>query len=120
MSDEVSVRVHGLLRGAELPSDARLVIDPRGVELWSPNGPPATIPFVSLDGVAVRSIADGHAVSLFVAGGDVVEVEPVAAPEHDSDDGARLEGGDYAAALLAAVFPLPELTRALRAFGSRR
>jgi hypothetical protein len=116
MADAIPVHVHGLLRGAELPSEARLVVDARRIELAVDEGTSATIPLTSVDGLAVRSRDGGHAVALFVAGGDVIDIGPAAGRADERPDHAS----DHAAALLGAVFALPELTRGLRAFGSGR
>jgi len=103
VSDGTAVRVRGLLRGAELSGEASLVIDARRLALVAEDAPAATIALAALDGLAVHDDAHAPRVTLFVAGGDVIDLD--AAP---------------VAELLSAVFPLPELTRALRAFGSAR
>lgn len=102
MSEAHAVRVRGMLRGAELASEAQLVVEARRLALV--HGEATTsIALASLGGLAVHDTRDGTSVTLFVGDGDVVELDD--AP---------------VSALLGAVFALPELTRALRAFGSAR
>lgn len=79
--------------------DVRVVISSRELTLVPVDADVTTIPLSTLDGVTAR---ESHA-TLFVAGGKVIDLDGVDAGE-----------------LLGAVFALPELTRALRAFGSAR
>lgn len=113
MSDPAAparVHVHGLLRGAELDAraDASLAADRLTVALGD-DARPLVLPLAQLDGLRVSE----REIACFVAGGDVIDLTPDAT---DAVDAFAALG----AVLRARAFALPEVTRALRAYGSRR
>jgi hypothetical protein len=97
------VHVSGLLRGAELAGMGTLMLVEDGLSVAPERGAPLAIRLTSVDGIASR--ADG--VDLFLDSGDVL----------------HLRGGEpgvVATAVARHAFALPEVTRSLRALGSRR
>jgi len=98
----ISARVRGLLRGHDLDSDAVLAFERDALVLQTGRAR-LSIELGSIDGWAIES----DALHIHVHGGDVVSV-------------AASEPGDVAAELDRWAFALPELTRSLRVFGSRR
>jgi hypothetical protein len=106
----VPARVHlrGLLRGAELDARAAARLDGDQLVIEVAEGRQLALSVARLDGLRV----DDGEIACFVAGGDALEL----APDGDDRDAFRTLG----AALRARAFALPEVTRALRAYGSRR
>jgi hypothetical protein len=104
-----SARVHvrGLLRGAELDARATARLEADALTLAPDDARALSLPLARLDGLRVEA----REIACFVAGGDALELTP------DGDDDAFRALG---AALRARAFALPEVTRALRAYGSRR
>ena len=103
-ANAVPVTLRGAAAGAAL-----VVVGDDGVTISAASlGEPVALPFARLDGLAVAESHGRVALTLFVAGGDAVEAE----------------GGDalraFAAELERRATALPELTRALRAVGTRR
>ncbi|GLC28428.1 M14 family metallopeptidase [Roseisolibacter agri] len=106
----VPVRVRGLLRGAEWDERGRARLEGDQLEVALPEGRPMLLALRigQLDGLRV----DDREIACFVAGGDALELTP----EADGADAFRALG----ATLRARAYALPEVTRALRAYGSRR
>jgi hypothetical protein len=114
----VPVTIYGFVRGAELGGRAVLVVaddalrlDPYAFDAETVvTRPPRAFDYETLDGMR----ADAGTLALYLHGGDVVELALDASQpsSHDLDAAA--------AAITARAHALPELTRALRGFGSRR
>ena len=103
----VRVRLEGMVRGAEHDAAADAWVEADAVALDRPDGAPLLrIPLLSLEGMRVA-----HAVAtLYLAHGDALEL-------HADDDDAAWAA--FAATLRTRAFAVPEVTRALRAYGSR-
>lgn len=100
----VPVTLRGAATGAAL-----VVVGDDGVTISAASlGAPVSLPFAAIDGIALADANGRLALTLFVAGGDAIDAE----------------GGDalraFAAELERRATALPELTRALRAVGTRR
>lgn len=98
----VRVRVHGFLHGHDLDGDATITIERESLALATGRAR-MVLEFRSLEGCALRE----DAVELHLNGGDVVDLE-VPQP------------AELARELERSALRLPEFTRSLRAFGSRR
>ncbi|HEU4565165.1 MAG TPA: hypothetical protein VFS05_10970 [Gemmatimonadaceae bacterium] len=98
-----AVTVAGLIRGLDLSGPARLVLRDDAIEL-ALHSRVVTVPLAELEGLGVL----GSGVELHLASGDAVQVagEP-------PDTGVAL-------AIARHAYALPEVTRSLRAMGSRR
>lgn len=94
--------VGGVVRGRAVEGDALLRVGERGVAIVLAAGE-LRLPYGRVDGWS----AEGDLVSIFVTGGDVVDVRLAAAPA-------------LIAALAAHACVLPELTRGLKSLGSAR
>ncbi len=103
----VPVRLRGLLRGTELDVPAVATLGADVLALEYAGGRSLAVRLVALEGLA----AGDDVVTCYVAGGDALELAP-------ADDLAAFS--TLAAALRARAFVFPEVTRALRAYGSRR
>lgn len=105
----VGVTMRGVLRGAALDGEALLAVAADRLRLAPSGGhAPVELRLAELEGVDSAVAGDGAVLTLYVAGGDTVELR-----------GAR-ELLHAAAQLERRATALPELTRALRAVGSRR
>lgn len=98
-----SVVVAGLVRGVDLSGPARLTLREEAIDLALPPRT-VTVTLAELEGLRVR----GDGVELHLASGDAVDV--VGEPPHPG----------LALAVARHAFALPEVTRSLRAMGSRR
>ncbi|MGZ8377470.1 MAG: M14 family metallopeptidase [Gemmatirosa sp.] len=103
------VHVRGLLRGRELDAPGSAHLDADRLTVTVPEARDLVLSVARLDGLRVHDAE----IACFVAGGDALELTLQA-------------GGDahafraLGAALRARAYALPEVTRALRAYGSRR
>lgn len=97
-------RLHGLHRGADVSGEVEVVVEERGLRLALAGGPSLPVLWAALDGVSVA----GPAVTLFLIGDEVLELENV-------DDAAAL-----ARLVAERACRLGELTMALRGLGSAR
>ena len=105
----IPVTMRGMLRGAVLDGAALLALAPDRLRLAPAGGhAPVEVRWDDLDGLDVTPLGDGAVLTLYPAGGDVIE----------------LAGGrpllQVAAQLERRAIALPELTRALRGIGARR
>ncbi len=106
MTNEVAEAFHvtGIVRGAEFDSRAKVLATESSLRFDWLDALPWTVALSGIDGIATH----GDTLTLFLQGGDVLELRSVVASEKS------------AAALIAVLYTLPEMTRGLRSLGSLR
>lgn len=104
-----TAHVVGIVRGREIDAEATLELDAGSVVIVWTRATPWRLALGGIDGIAVSSTSPEQVhLTLYLASGDVLDLA--------GDDRLRTFG----AQLLAQACTIPELTRALRALGSRR